>query len=155
MPLPTRDGPGGGPISIQTLRAPSAVAGQDQKFTMGMNLYSSLRLLCVGISWSIFILPFSCSLTKSCLTFCDPMDCSLLGSSVFCYLLKFAQIHVHWVNDATCLTILSSAALFSFCLHSFPGSRSFQWVGSLHSGGQSIEVYGVYLMSSITLLGAS
>ena len=29
------------------------------------------------------------------------MDCSTAGSSAFHYLLEFAQIHVHWVSDAT------------------------------------------------------
>ena len=40
------------------------------------------------------------SVAKSCSTLCDPMDCSLPGSSVLHYLLEFAQIHVHWVCDA-------------------------------------------------------
>ena len=35
-----------------------------------------------------------------CLTLCDPMNCSTPGSSVLCYFLVFAQIHVHWVSDA-------------------------------------------------------
>ena len=30
---------------------------------------------------------------------CDPMDCSLPGSSVLHYLHEFAQTHVHWVSD--------------------------------------------------------
>ena len=41
------------------------------------------------------------------------MDCCMSGFSVFHYLPKFAQIHVHWVGD---LTISSSATPFSFCL---------------------------------------
>ena len=36
-----------------------------------------------------------CSIAKSCLTLCDPMNCSMPGSSVLYYLLEFAQIHVH------------------------------------------------------------
>ena len=40
-----------------------------------------------------------CSVAKSCLTLCNPMDCSKLGSSVLHYLLEFAQIHVHWVGN--------------------------------------------------------
>ena len=36
-----------------------------------------------------------CSVAKSCLTLCNPMDCSKLGSSVLYCLLEFAQIHVH------------------------------------------------------------
>ena len=41
-----------------------------------------------------------CSVAKSCPTLCNPMDCSLPGSSHFHCFLEFAQIHVHWVGDA-------------------------------------------------------
>ena len=36
----------------------------------------------------------------SCFWLCDPMDRSIPGSSVLHYLPEFAQIHVHWVDDA-------------------------------------------------------
>ena len=36
------------------------------------------------------------SVTKSCPTLCNPMDCGMSGSSVPHYLLEFAQIHVQW-----------------------------------------------------------
>ena len=38
-----------------------------------------------------------CLVDKLYLTFCDPMDYSMLGSPVLHYLPEFAQIHVHWV----------------------------------------------------------
>ena len=41
-----------------------------------------------------------CSVAKSCLTLCDPMDSSTPGFPVLHYLLEFAQTHVHWVSDA-------------------------------------------------------
>ena len=41
-----------------------------------------------------------CSASKSCLTLCDPIDCSMPGFPVLHYLLEFAQTHVHWVSDA-------------------------------------------------------
>ena len=41
-----------------------------------------------------------CSVAKSYLTLCDPMDCSTPGFPVLHYLLEFAQAHVHWVSDA-------------------------------------------------------
>ena len=44
--------------------------------------------------------PCCFSVTKSCVTLCDPMDCSTPSSSVFHYLSEFAQIHVRWVGDA-------------------------------------------------------
>ena len=40
------------------------------------------------------------SVTTSCLTLCDPKDCSLPGFPVLHYLLEFAQTHVYWVSDA-------------------------------------------------------
>ena len=42
-----------------------------------------------------------CSLTQSSLTLCDPMDCSIPGFPVLHHLPELAQIHVHWVGDAT------------------------------------------------------
>ena len=64
-----------------------------------------------------------CSVAKSCLTLCDPMDRSTVGSSVLHYLPEFAQIHVHWVDDA----IQPSHPLHSFLLlpSIFPSTRAF------------------------------
>ena len=41
-----------------------------------------------------------CSVTKSCLSLCSPMDCSTPGFPVLHRLPEFAQTHVHWVGDA-------------------------------------------------------
>ena len=38
--------------------------------------------------------------TQSCLTLCDPMDCSIPGLPVHYQLPEFTQTHVHWVGDA-------------------------------------------------------
>ena len=65
------------------------------------------------------------------------IPCSMPGSSVLYYLLEFAQIHVHQVNDAI-LTISFSAAPFS--LQSFPASESFPMSGFFTSGDQGIGV---------------
>ena len=40
------------------------------------------------------------SSVQSCLTLCDPMDCSTPGFPVHHQLPEFAQIHVHQVGDA-------------------------------------------------------
>ena len=40
-----------------------------------------------------------CSVAKSCLTLCNPMNCSMPGFLVLHYLPEFAQTHVHWVSD--------------------------------------------------------
>ena len=41
-----------------------------------------------------------CSVALSCLTLCDPMDCSTPGFPVLHHLPELAQTHVHWVGDA-------------------------------------------------------
>ena len=40
------------------------------------------------------------SVTQSCLTLCDPMDCSTPGLPVHHQLLESTQTHAHWVGDA-------------------------------------------------------
>ena len=72
---------------------------------------------------------------QSCLTLCDPMDCSTPGFPVHRQFLELAQTHVHQVNDA----IQPSYSFpFSFCLQSFPASESFPVSLFFASGGQSI-----------------
>ena len=63
------------------------------------------------------------SVTQSCPTLCDPMDCSMPGFPVHHQLLKLAQTHVLPVNDQT---ISSSVIPFCSCLQSFPASGCFQ-----------------------------
>ena len=41
-----------------------------------------------------------CSVAQSCLTLCDPMDCSTPDFPVLYRVPEFAQTHVHWVGDA-------------------------------------------------------
>ena len=40
------------------------------------------------------------SVTQSCPTLCNPMDCSMPGLPVHHQLPEFAQTHVHWIGDA-------------------------------------------------------
>ena len=41
-----------------------------------------------------------CSVTQSCLTHCNPVDCSMPGIPVHHHLPELAQAHLHWVGDA-------------------------------------------------------
>ena len=72
---------------------------------------------------------------KSCLTLCDPMDCSTPGFPVH---HQRAQTHVYRVGWSH-LTILSSVIPF-YCLQSFPVLGSFPRSQFFTSGGQSIGV---------------
>ena len=60
-----------------------------------------LPRLCLLSSFSYYCLSsvqFS-SVTQSCITLCDPMDCSRPGLPVYHQLLEFIQTHVHWVGN--------------------------------------------------------
>ena len=64
-----------------------------------------------------------CSVTKSCLTFCDPMTCSMPGFHVLHYLSEFAQTHVHWSSDA--IQLSNSLSLPFPSASVFPSIRVF------------------------------
>ena len=69
------------------------------------------------------------SVAQSCLTFCDPMDCSMPGLPVHHQLPGFAQTDVHWVSDAIQPSHpLSSPSPPAFSLSQHQGL--FQWVSS-------------------------
>ena len=75
------------------------------------------------------------SVTQSCPTLGNPMNCSTPGLPVHHQLLEFNQTHVHWVGDA----IQPSHSVVPFsCPQSFPASGSFQMSQLFVSGGQSI-----------------
>ena len=78
------------------------------------------------------------SVTQSCPTLCDPMNCSMPGLPVHHQLLEFTQTHVHRVSDAiqpchplsSCSPAPNPSQYWSF----FPMSQLFAW------GGQSTGV---------------
>ena len=98
-----------------------------------------LRLLCFKVSQYVIFLSadrlLSCckvsSVTQSCPTLWDPMDCNTPGFPVHHQLPELAQTHVHWVSDAIQPSHpLSSPSLPAFNLSHHQGL--FQWVSFLH-----------------------
>ena len=84
-----------------------------------------------------YLILFS-SVTQSCSTLCNPMDCSMPGFSVHHQLLDFTQTHVHRISDAIQPPHpLSSSSLPSFNLSQHQGL--FQWVNSLHQVAKVLE----------------
>ena len=72
--------------------------------------------------------PFS-SVTQSCLTLCNPMDCNTPGFPVHHQLPELAQTHVHQVSDAIQPSHpLSSPSPPAFSLSQHQGL--FKWVSS-------------------------
>ena len=75
-----------------------------------------------------FISQFS-SVSQSCPTLCNPMDCSTPGFPVRHQLLEFAQTHVHGVGDAIlppCPLLCPSPPTFNLS----QDQGLFQWVSS-------------------------
>ena len=82
---------------------------------------------------------YCCSVTQSCLTLCDPMDCSTPGLLVHHQLPGLAQTHVHWVGDAIQPSHpLSSPSPPAFNLSQHQGL--FQWVSSSHQVAKVLEL---------------
>ena len=80
-----------------------------------------------------------CSVTKSCLTPCDPTDCSTPGFPALYHLPEFAQTLVPWVNDAIQPPYsLSFPSPLAFDLPQHRGI--FQWVGSSHQVAKVLEI---------------
>ena len=95
---------------------------------------SSLPLSHQEAKWNI---QFS-SVTQSCPTLCDPMDCSTPGLPVHHQLPEFTQTHVHWVGDA----IQPSHPLSSPSPPAPNPSQHqglFQWVNSSHEVAKVLE----------------
>ena len=79
------------------------------------------------------------SAAQSCLTLCNPMDCSMPGFPVYHQLPELTQTQCQlsqWCHP----TISSSVIPFSSRLQSFPASGSFQMSQFFPSGGQSIHL---------------
>ena len=92
--------------------------------------------------WKKYVITFLriqfSSVTQSCPTLCDPMDCSMPGFPVHHELLELTQTHVHWVGDA----IQPSSLLSSPYPPAFNHSQHqglFKWVSSSHQVAKGLE----------------
>ena len=78
------------------------------------------------------------SVTQSCLTLCDPMNCSTPGLLVHHQLPECTQTHVHWVSDG----IQPSHPLSSPSPPAPNPSQHqglFQWINSSHEVAKVLE----------------
>ena len=89
------------------------------------------------------------SVTQSCPTLCNPMDCNMPGLPVHHQLLEFIQTHVHRVSEA----IQPSHPLSSTSPPAFNLSHHqslFQWVSSLHEMAKVLEFQLSSLKASVS-----
>ena len=73
----------------------------------------------------------------SCLTVCNPTDCSMPGFPVPHHLLDLAQAHMHWVGDAIQLSHPLSPLPPALSVSQHQGL--FQWIGSWHQMAKVLE----------------
>ena len=92
--------------------------------------YVRWRVLSLWLDWVPQLLFLLClvmsqfsSVSQSCLTLGDPVDCSMPGLPVHHQLPEFTQTHVHWVSEAI---------QTSHPLSSFPSIRVFSNESTLH-----------------------
>ena len=98
-----------------------------------LQLFDLIWLITSSSSLSPCFCMFS-SVTQSCPTLCDPMDCSTPGFSVH----QLAQTHVHWVGDAIQpYHPLSSPSPPAFNLSQHQGL--FQWLSYSHQVAKGLE----------------
>ena len=78
------------------------------------------------------------SVTQSCPTLCDPINCSMPGLPVHHQLPEFTQTHIHWVGDA-----IQPSHPLSFPSPPAPNPSQhqslFQWVNSSHEVAKVLE----------------
>ena len=107
-----------------------------------ITLFESLNPLLFDISWDSALYMIS-SGTQSCLTLCNPMDCSTPGFPVHHQLPELAQTHVHWVGDAIQPShLLSSPSPPAFSLSQHQGL--FKWISSSHPVAKVLELQHEY-----------
>ena len=94
--------------------------------------------VCICVCGYLLFHFLCCSVAKSCLTPCDPMDCNPPGFPVLHDFPELVQIHVHQVGDA----IQPSHPLLSPsppALNLSQHQGLFQWVSFLHQLAKGLE----------------
>ena len=80
-----------------------------------------------------------CSVSQSCPTLCDSMNCSIPGFAVLHYLSEFAQNHVCWIGDAIQPShpfLLPSPPALNLSQH----QGLFHWFSSSHRVAKVLEL---------------
>ena len=123
--------------SSQPLSHPPIYQSSHTPITYSPTCPPTHPLIYLSIHPQFFCSQFS-SVTQSCLTLCDAMDCSTPGLPAHHQLPEFTEIHVHWVGDA----IQPSHPLSSPSPPTLNLSQHqclFKWVSSLYQVAKILE----------------
>ena len=93
---------------------------------------------CILSFFGLYVGKTVSSVTQSCLTLCNPMDCRTPGFPVHHQFLEFTQTHTHWVGDA--IQPSHPPSLPSPSALSLPQHQGLlQWVSSSHQVAKVLE----------------
>ena len=108
--------------------------GSSQPKNQARVSFIARQILCY---WATNISP-CCSVTHSCPTLCNPMDCSTLGFPVHHQLPELTQTHVHQVSDVIQPSHPLSSP-FPPALNPSQHQGLFHWVSSSHQVAKVLE----------------
>ena len=116
-------------VSRNGLTGPNSVVGLPN-FVLSWNCQFSINVQACMLSCFSLV-------AQSCLTLCDPMDCSTPDLPVHHQLLESTQTHIHWVGDAIQSShhLSSPSPAFNLSQH----QSLFKWVSSLHQVAKVLE----------------
>ena len=125
-------------MSLSTIARSNSILFLKVKFFFLYNFkISHMAFLGSDLIDAVIVLQFS-SVTQSCPTLCDSMDCSTPGFPVHHQLLEPTETHVHWVGDAIQPSHpLSSPSPPAFNVSQHQGL--FKRVSSLHQVPEVLE----------------
>ena len=114
---------GGQWVSKNQINQPHDQVSWKECFLSPLSLKKTASCLSSYRRWCSWQNLCCCSVTQSCLTLCNSLDCSTPGFPVHHHLPELAQTHVRWVHDAIqpshplslCMMDTSQAGIISFC----------------------------------------
>ena len=119
---------------ILTIIRPLSINMQNKKATFHCHLilafWTPFRIVCLQIYETFYVSVQFSSVAQSCLTLCDPMNCSMPGLPVHHQLLEPTQTHVHLIGDAIQPSIHCHPLLLLPSI--FPSIRVFSNESALH-----------------------
>ena len=77
----------------------SWIRGNKHTYNLVYSNVKDTQEIFIQFAYSKMFNTYCCSVSKLCLTLCNPMDCSSPGFPALHCLLEFAHTYVHWVVD--------------------------------------------------------
>ena len=87
--------------------------------------------------FSTLFLQYCSSVAKSCLTLCDPMNCSTSLS----FIISWSLLKLMWIKSVMPSNQLTLCCPLLLLLSIFPSIPLFQWIGSAHQVPKELQLH--------------